>query len=211
MKGRSIFSTVVILSAMASLNVQAESSESPFYFGASVGSANHSTNITNLTGTATNDETDSGFKVFAGYQLTNNVSFQLQYSDLGEEVLAGELNDTFTVNGQLRTIIASDFLAKSAMSSLGVSGLYHFNREGVFQPFVKLGFQQWDISANETSTAGNVSAKDDGFDIFYGVGLDVKVKDNISVRAEYEKFNLDSANDSTDKIYLATIGLVYNF
>jgi hypothetical protein len=67
--------------------------------------------------------------------------------------------------------------------SFGVTGLYHFNPQGSYSPFVKLGWHHWSFK-NQESESGNHE--------FYGVGLDGKINETIKYRVEPERMNIGS-------------------
>ena len=77
---------------------------------------------------------------------------------------------------------------------------------GRIKPFAKLGLHSWDFGMTATSAAGGVSASDDGTDIFFGGGFDVKVTDLVSARAEFERF--DFGGDDGDFL---SFGLIIRF
>jgi hypothetical protein len=66
------------------------------------------------------------------------------------------------------------FLFILSGKSFGVTGLYHFNPQGSYSPFVKLGWHHWSFK-NQESESGNHE--------FYGVGLDGKINERIPINA----------------------------
>ena len=96
-------------------------------------------------------------------------------------------------------------------NSIGLAGLYHFNPQSDFSPFVKLGVHSWEIAGINKITG--VSVKTSGADMFYGVGVDGKINDNMKFRLELEHMQADS-NDEDEKhfnIGHIGVGLLFDF
>jgi len=72
---------VIGLVAATALSFVAMQSQADSYIGASFGSTDADTGITNAT---TLDEKDSGFKVFYGFEASSNVDVELHYAGFGE-------------------------------------------------------------------------------------------------------------------------------
>jgi hypothetical protein len=66
-----------------------------------------------------------------GTRLNSNWSIEGHYTNFA--------TDTVAVNGSPTAINMSG-------KSLGVAGLYHFNPQGSYSPFVKLGWHHWDFN-----------------------------------------------------------------
>ena len=65
----------------------------------------------------------------------------------------------------------------------------------------------WELETN-FSTGGSV-ADEDGTEPFYGIGASYQVNENVGVRAEFERFQIDS--EDIDDIDLFSVGLTFNF
>ena len=57
-----------------------------------------------------------------------------------------------------------------------------------------------------------VSAKTDGTDVFYGVGVDVKINDNMKFRLEFERMKIDNNNiENIGVMDNIGVGLLFDF
>jgi OmpA-OmpF porin, OOP family len=187
---------------LATMQSQADS-----YFGVSGGVTDIDTGVTALTGTASLDETDSGFKVFYGFKIKPQIAIEFHYANLGEATLSGNNGDNFSLENTTYVFTANNATIKSEADSFGVSGVYSFVEKGTFVPFVKLGLHRW--SVDYTETASNLSAatvSDDGFDISLGLGADINLSDSFAIRVEYESFDLDGTD-----VTFGSIGANFKF
>jgi hypothetical protein len=119
------------------------------------------------------DADDSAMKLIAGYILdlpAVDFSVEASYVDFGTP------ND-YAVNAELE-ITGIDAFAVTGID-FGLVGL-----------FAKAGLIVWDADAR----AAGFSGSDDGTDSAYGVGIRFNVR-SLVVRAEYEKFDIDAADD----------------
>jgi outer membrane protein W len=132
---------------------------------------------------------NNNYKALIGKRLSDSMAIELQYGDLAKE--------NITANN-VATVVAM------SGSSIGVAGLYHFNPQSDFSPFVKLGAHSWDAKVINNTTGD--SAKTDGTDVFYGVGVDGKINDNMKFRLEFERMKIDS-----DDIENIGVGLLFDF
>jgi hypothetical protein len=162
--------------------------ETGFYIGGAAGSSSLDVSYDQSgTGQVKYDDSDSGYKVFLGYNFgiipLINVAVEGSYVDLGKAqgTVAGSSSDT-------------------AVTGLNAYGLLGFNF-GPFSLFGKVGSISWD---SESTVQGN-KVKTSGSDPAYGVGAQFQLG-SIAIRAEYEVFDIDTAD-----IGFASIGLSYTF
>ncbi|CAC9521222.1 hypothetical protein [uncultured Gammaproteobacteria bacterium] len=128
------------------------------------------------------------WKALIGMRLDSNWSIEGQYTDFS--------TDELTANGVETGIDMSG-------KSLGVAGLYHFNPQGDYSPFVKLGWHYWDLDV--TSPVGSDSG--DGNHAFYGIGIDGKINETIKYRVEFERMSLDDGDNMNN----IGVGLLFGF
>ncbi|SMN12871.1 hypothetical protein BHECKSOX2_1370 [Bathymodiolus heckerae thiotrophic gill symbiont] len=118
----------------------------------------------------------NNYKALIGKRLNDNMAVELQYVDFAKKnsgsVAVNEVPFTLNFSG----------------NSLGVAGLYYFNPQGDFSPFVKLGIHSW----NSKNKVGGKSVKDDGTDVLYAVGVDGKINETMKYRVEFERLKADS-------------------
>lgn len=182
------------------------------YVGAGIGNAFHDTDFTGLTGTASLDENDIGYKIFAGLKLNDYLAFEAFYADLGEAELTGNSGDGFRVDGIPFTFSTNNASINSEVVTFGLNGVFYLPLDKMannpslsfFTPFATLGFHIWDIDAVVSDPAIAVGTlSDDGSDIFAGAGFDIKVTDNFLARVEYDYFKMD--DDNTGFLALSAI------
>ena len=135
------------------------------YIGLGIGSVDYDAESTS------NFDDPTGFELMVGKEISRNLSFELSYLDFGEAD-----NGTAPVRRlEGKTITAGVLLRAKAGSAADV--------------FVKLGMHSWDRDLTEDGAG--VIAKDDGTDIFYGLGVMVKATDKLSFGARYNVYDFD--------------------
>ncbi len=156
--------------------------ETGLYLGAGIGSGSVEAN----EGGFSFDESDFAWKVFGGFTLGSWLGVEGSYVDFG------------SANG----LVTGATTAKSNVTgfdAFGVVGL----PIGPVRAFAKLGGIYWD-SEFKFDDGATPTAKDDGFDVGGGIGLEFSLF-SIAVRAEVEYF------DALDGLYLGTIGATWTF
>ncbi|MEZ5565079.1 MAG: outer membrane beta-barrel protein [Gammaproteobacteria bacterium] len=154
------------------------------YVGAGVGQASIGDIDLGSDGSYPFDGDDTGYKVIAGYNFgvipLIDLGAELNYIDFGKPHDNG-------VN------IKADGVAAYGLAgvNLGPAGL-----------FAKAGFIRWDAKASSVAGSGS----DDGTDPAYGIGARIQLF-SIQVRAEYEAFDLDGADD----VDLLSLSALYTF
>lgn len=131
------------------------------------------------------DDTDTGFKLFAGYRINENFAVEGFYADLGE-ISATDGVDSLNIE--------SDSFGASVLGIIPVAEN--------FDLFAKIGFHAWD--AELSSTVG-VFASADGTDSIYGFGAAYTIE-QVSFRAEFERYELDS-----EDVDMISAGIAVNF
>ncbi len=167
---------VIALSVLVATSAYAEESKG-VYFGLGV----HQSKVSG------EGYKKNNWKVLVGTRLNSNWSIEGQYADLA--------TDEFSYTNTKETV-------KSVVSgnSFGVAGLYHFNPQGSYSPFVKLGWHHLKakITRVTTPTTGAVvesNESESGNHEFYGVGVDGKINETIKYRVEYERMNVGEGSD----------------
>ena len=177
------------------------------YVGLSYGKLDADTGVTNVTGTAIHDQQDEGYKVFGGYRINDYISIEGHYAAGFDDItLKGNTGDRFTSEGITYVFLVDDVTLTWETTSLGLSGVFVCPVTEIIQPFAKVGIHRWeqDVSLSSPIEAANFS--EDGVDLFYGLGLSVSIIDNLSVRMEFELFDVGDS----DADYLSW-GVAYSF
>lgn len=131
------------------------------------------------------DDSDTAFKVYAGYNYSANWGVEAFYADLGD-LSATDGVDKFGLDAK----------------SLGLALLAKLPVGEQSEVFVKLGYQRWDA---DVTLNGSVFAKGDDTDVMFGIGAAYAV-DSVSIRAELERYVLDDADFD-----VLSVGVSYKF
>ena len=192
---------LIILFTFSILGLQSVKSEE-MYIGIDHLNNKIDTGVTNISSTL--DEKDSGYSLFAGLPLNENLDIEVSYNDFGEASLSGVSGNQFIYEGTTYEFNATATLAVKASSmGVGVKQKYELS-EGVML-YGKLGVHQWDSELSIASTTATANADEDGTDVFYGVGLEVNLV-NLKGRVGYSMYDLDG--EEVDSI---NVGFSYNF
>ena len=132
------------------------------------------------------DDEDTGLKIFGGYKFTPNFAVEAAWIDLGEVSASGF--------GGTATAEADGF-------QIAAVGMFPINPQ--WSIFGKLGAFMWDASV--TSNSG-FSVSDDGTDIMFGFGGMWNITERLGLRAEWERFDVDS-----EDVDFLSIGVQFNF
>jgi OOP family OmpA-OmpF porin len=219
--------SALLLSAVALSPLAAHAQNSNWYAVLSVGQSTFDVDRSDLDSaihgiglaidSSSLDDTDTGYKIQAGYKFSENFALEGGYMDLGRASYSGDaLPDTFL--GVDSFHLGADVQA------------YGFNIDAVgilplgagFSVFGKAGLvitqTEISVAANGSGVGGSASEDDDDTETnvapSLGVGLTFDLTETLSARLEYQRvFAMKTAADDFDDIDadLASIGLVARF
>lgn len=132
------------------------------------------------------DDEDTGLKLFGGYKFTPNFAAEAAWIDLGEVSASGF--------GGTATAEADGF-------QIAAVGMIPINPQ--WSIFGKLGAFMWDATV---TTSSGFSVGDDGTDIMLGFGGMWNITPKIGLRAEWERFDVDS-----EDVDFLSVGVQFNF
>lgn len=182
---RTLPALLISTAALSFSNLALAGSDSGLYLGASLGSAgmDYSENDPDI-GDISFDDSDSAYKVFAGYNLGIvpflNLAVEGAYVDFGSH--EGEIAEA-----------TGNKIDSNGWSAFGLAG-FDLGPVGIFG---KAGFIAWDSELNGDSESGTDPA--------YGLGAKIQLG-SIAVRAEYELFELEELD-----IDYFSVGAAYTF
>lgn len=202
---------LVALAAIASPYAVAE--DSGWFGGLNIGQSRatiDNSRITSglLTGGFTttsisDDDRDTGYKLFAGYQFNRNFALEGGYFDLGEfsfranTLPPGTLNGKIKLNGwNIDAVALLPFTEK--FSAFGRLGLNYAEAKDSF-------------SGTGFVTVRNPSPSKRDTNIKYGAGLQYQFTPSLGMRFEAERYRIDDAVGNKGDIDLLSVGLVYRF
>ena len=185
-----------------------------WYSGAGAGRVDHKQSRSNWTptgGSATFEDTDTGFKLFGGYKFHENFGVEGGYDYLGQ----------YTATPVSGASVGKAIIKSNSWNLFGVGTLPLPND---FSVFAKLGLSSNYSKMNFSSTGTAFNATDAGTNrrtsFAFGVGAGYNILKNLTVRVEYEDFG--KAGESNNNFTLATktsdskpklisIGLVHSY
>lgn len=144
-----------------------------FIFGAGVGD-----NTVNVDEDF--DESDMGWKAFAGFRFIKFFGVEVQYVEFGTPE-----NSDFSVK-------LTD-IAAFAVGAIPIGDHFEF--------FGKAGYGNWNIEIEDLNLAEDVDA--DEWDLVYGAGLAVIFGEHVGFRLEYERFEVQD----TDGVDMASASI----
>ena len=163
-----------------------------WYVGGSVGQTSADLGGSLDPGVGTVDDSDTGFKVFGGYNIIKFLSVEASWVD----VAGVSVEEAAT---------ESSLTAEADGFSVEAVGIIPFAER--FELFAKVGLYKWDgaVTATEAGTQ-TLDAGDDGIDPIFGVGFGWNAFSRGQVRVEVERYTL---NDMDVDMYSA--GFAFRF
>lgn len=170
------------------------------YIGGNVGSSKVDVNCTGLTSC---DSTDTGYKLYGGYQFGGGWAAELTYFDWGKAKGTGTLD----INGT--PVTGSGNLKATA---IGVGVAYFFPVAPDWMPVVRLGVARSTGKTTLTDTLG-ASASDTthSTDAYFGLGIGYKLMPNLYLNGEVDFSRIKYLDSEKADTRLFSIGLRYAF
>lgn len=167
-----------------------------FYLGGSIGNTQFDIDTGPLVAagatSVTTDDSDTGWKIYGGYQFHRNWGVEVGYVDLGSVGITGRVGAVpFTGNADVTAW------------TLALVGTLPINQS--FDIFGKVGLYRWKNKASVSAAGIAAAADDNGTDGMVGIGLRYNFTKNFGVQVEAEHF----AGDDTATLY--SIGLRFKF
>jgi OOP family OmpA-OmpF porin len=163
MKRALLLALVLMLTAVAFPST----AQAGWIFGAGVGS-----NTVNIDEDF--DESDLGWKAFAGYRFIKYFGVEAQYVEFGSPD-----NEDFEVD----------------LSDLGIYGQGIIPIGEHFEITGKVGYHLWDIEVEDLNL--DESGSDDDWDFSYGAGVAFVFGEHFGIRLEYEEFEVEDTDNVT--------------
>jgi OOP family OmpA-OmpF porin len=187
---------VLVASALALSGLLAATHASAQAFvGGSIGQSDIDSDITaGLITSGSTDGKDTAFKVFGGYMFNRHFGVEGAYVNLGEVSYSGDFFGDLVTGGKVE------------VSGFNVAALGSYPISEQFSVFGKIGLFIWEAEASDVTGGVPFSAKDDGTDISFGLGVGYDFTRNLGVRGEWERFKLDEVDAD-----LLSIGIVWRF
>jgi OOP family OmpA-OmpF porin len=169
-----------------------------WYAGVSAGYAQNKVSGINFIPGTSQKNSDTGFKLFGGYQFSPNWAVELEAVNFGK----------FKADSSLLS-------SRVKASAFGASVVGNYPLSSDFSVFGKLGAAAKFTKVDESSTGGayRYSQKKISGNILAGAGAEYQLSKQVSLRAEYEYFGKTSVGDNGGKLTnsMASLGLRYSF
>jgi OOP family OmpA-OmpF porin len=153
------------------------------------------------TGLAVDDK-DAGWKLLGGYSFNQYLAVEGSYVDLGN----------FDVHATL--LPAATQRGKASLHGYGIDLVGTLPLGGNFSAFGRVGLNNTRVSqsfSNSGLGAYFADRTDRGTQEKYGVGVQYRISDAFSVRAELERYGIDDNRVTDDDADMFSLGLVYRF
>ena len=202
---------LVALAAIASPYAVAD--DTGWYGGASVGQSRAKIDDARITsgllgsGFATtsisDDDRDTGYKIFGGYQFNKNFALEGGYFDLGKfgftatTIPAGTLHGDIKLRG-LNLDAVGILPITEKFSALGRIGVNYAQARDTFSGTGAVNVTNPNPSKNDTHYK-------------VGLGLQYAFTESLAVRTELERYRINDAVGNNGDIDLISVGLVYRF
>lgn len=155
------------------------------------------------TNSITNDDRDTGYKIFGGYQFNRNFALEGGYFNLGKFGYAASTTPAGTLSGNSRI----KGLNLDLVGLLPITGkLSAFGRAGVAYADVRDSFSGTGATSMTTT---NPHKRDANYKL--GMGLQYAFTDALAMRAEVERYRINDAVGNRGDIDLVSVGLIYRF
>ncbi len=207
--------TLGLLALAAVVSPAAMAEDSGWYVGANVGQSRAKIDdlrITNsLLGSGftapsiSNDNRDTGYKIFGGYQINRNFALEGGYFNLGDfgytatmaAPTAGTLNGRIKLQGVNLDAVGM-LPITDKFSAFGRVGLNYAQARDAFRGTGMVNV----LNPNPSTRATNVKV---------GLGLQYDFSEALAMRVEAERYRINDAVGNKGDIDLISLGLIYRF
>ncbi|MHB8353058.1 MAG: OmpA family protein [Burkholderiales bacterium] len=155
------------------------------------------------TTSMTDDNRDTGYKLFGGYQFNKNFAMEGGYFNLGSFGFTSTTVPAGTLHGNIRL----EGVNLDLVGILPITERFSaFGRVGVIYTESKDSFNG---TGSVTALTPNPSKSDGNYKA--GLGLQYAFNDSVDMRLEAERYRINDAVGNRGDIDLISVGLVYRF
>jgi OOP family OmpA-OmpF porin len=208
-----LLAAVSLASLSLALVPAASAQVSGWYAGAGVGSSrtdidvggwNASLAAAGFTGvTTTADETDTGWKLFVGYQVNRNFAVEAGYVDLGRAGVSSTVTGPLAGTGGVRASATAWHV--DAVGILPMNGsLALLGRVGIVASETRFSLTGDLAGLAPSETERKTSYK-------LGLGLSYDLTKTVGVRGEWERFRVADGDGGTHSVDLFSVSLRVRF
>jgi len=191
----------------------AAADEAGWYGGFNIGQSKSKIDDTKITSgllgggfattSITDDDRDSGYKIFGGYRFNRNFALEGGYFDLGKFGFTATTVPAGTLNGNIK-------LRGLNLDAVGILPI-----TGKFSAFGRIGLNYAEARDTFAGTGfvnvlnPNPSKRDTNYK--FGLGVQYDFTQSFGMRVEAERYRIDDAVGNKGDIDLVSVGLVYRF
>ncbi len=187
------------------------------YLGVGFGMNSFDTNLAPVSGVSL-DDSDSGARFTVGVSFNDVVSLELSRVDFGEGTLRGEAGGVFTLNGDGYVFLSNGSLreelttwAYGLVLSLPVNRLNNTGKKDVLVPYLRAGFNSWDLDQSASFYGTTVKSGDSGTNPWFGIGCELRMTEHAGVRLGYDWYIVNDDDNVIDKVMSLGLDLVLRF
>lgn len=177
MKNTTAMKTMAIMILGWSGATLASTENHGFYFGSAVGRA-EAQDVEQL---GLFDDTETGYRLYGGYEFTRLLSIELGYVNLGE--FSGTIP---SIEGPIETEIDLDGF------SIGLRPQFALNENWYAQ--AQAGLFVWESDASIDAPIGFIRESADGEDAYYGLGIGRNLGPNWQISGEWTRYETDESD-----------------
>jgi OOP family OmpA-OmpF porin len=155
------------------------------------------------TSSINDDDRDTGYKIFGGYQLNKNFALEGGYFNLGQFGYRANTVPAGTMNGNI----------KLQGLNLDLVGMLPITEK--FSAFGRVGMNYAEAKDSFSGTGAvrvsnpNPSKRDTNYK--FGLGVQYAFTEALAMRAEVERYRINDAVGNKGDVDLVSLGLVYRF
>ena len=213
---KQLSASLLVLSCAFSASAIA-SDESKTYFTAGVSHINVDLGFS--ASGITTDETDTAPHFTIGYKVDDNFALEGGLIGPAEASITASGSASGTLNGKSLSVSGAATITAEADTTYTIGGVYNMSPNDQLSIYAKGGMLWWDVdyvaalSGNVTydgtttsvSTSSTIASRD-GSDAYYGIGAAYDLSNDLELRADYTKTEIDSGD-----IDIVGLSLVSNF
>ena len=150
------------------------------------------------------DSKDSGYVFTVGSRTEDGFGVEVNYADFGVFNLDLDNGDTITGDGESLTA-PIDITLSGKATGLGVAVSYKLDGGEGVAILPRLGYHQWDVDYDASSSAGSVELSESGTDLFYGIGVELAFTESVAGAAGFTRYTFGDGD-----LDLISVGVRFN-
>jgi OOP family OmpA-OmpF porin len=172
----------------------AQQADAGWYVGGAYGMSSFSNIDTTGIANPSVDDSDSGFKIYGGFQLNKYFGAEIGYVDFGKVGVSG-------------SVLGVPFTSSSSVTAYTFAGVGTLPLTESFALFGRVGLAAWNVDFSASALGASGSLNDNGTDPFYGIGARFNLNKNWGLVVEYEKYKASDWGDAA----FTSLGVRYKF